>query len=272
MNKEIKSILKQELFWAYACLFACLVFASSGVGLIFIGFSGEAFNHTSSTIFISILIIALLGFSVFLFIQCLKKLIPYYQSLKALKCGQESTATICGHTCHSIKHHGNSNLAWNYLSYYSIHLKFFDNNGNEVIFKTGCNYNQEQFNQLSKLSEIKIKKYKNTAVIIEKLVDPLDYEFSELPKKLRINSILVVSLAWISVLFIVAGITWLCINNYNGMKGQANNCAFAIFISGIVLIIIGGVLKSFIYYKTEKFVKNQLPYIRARKRKEKKKV
>ena len=128
------------------------------------------------------------------------------------------------------------------------------------MYKTAYNYNQEQFNQLYKKSEIKIKRYKNTAVIIEEFYDELDYDFSELPKNLRINSILVVVLAWISLALIVAGIACLCIFEYTPW-------AMGIFISGIVLIIISAILKSFIIYATEKFVKKTLPYIRkAQKR------
>lgn len=267
MKDKNKEILKQELFGAYLNLIVCLVFSAVGIGLIFAGLSGEAFYHISSAIFISVFIAAFLGFSIFLFIQCLKKLVPYYQSLKALKYGQESTATICGHTCHSIKHHGSSDL-WGYHNYYSIHLRFFDDNGKEIIFKTGCIYNQEQFNQLSKLPEITIKKYKNTAVIIEELIDPLDYKFSELPKKLRINTILVVALAWFSLALIISGFVWLCVLDYNDIKGL-NNWALGILISGIVLIIVSATLKSFIYYKTKKFVENEPQNIRRAERKSK---
>ena len=194
--------------------------------------------------------------------MCLKRLIPYFQSLKALKYGTDATATICGHTAHSIKHSGLSNLvAWNYNTFYSIHLRFHDENGNEIIFKTGLNYNQEQFKQLSAIPKIKIKRYKNTAVIVEEFHDPLDYEFSELPKKLRINSILVVTLAWISLGLIISGITWLCILNYRGVEGL-NKQALGLLLSGTVLILISAILKTFIYHATEKFVKNELPYAR----------
>lgn len=149
-----------------------------------------------------------------------------------------------------------------------MHLPFFDDNGKEVIYKTAYNYNSEQFKQLQAMPKINIKRYKNTAVIIEEFYDPLDYEFSELPKKLRINSILVVVLAWISILLIIAGIIWLCVLNYKGIKGL-NNFAFEIFIGGIMLIIISAILKSFIIYETEKFVKNEFPTTR-RIRKQKK--
>ena len=171
---------------------------------------------------------------------------------------------------HSIKHHGRGNLAWNYNTFYSIHLRFFDNDGNEVIYKTGLNYNSEQFKQLSDLTKVKIKRYKNTAVIVEEFHDPLDYEFSELPKKLRINSILVVTLAWISLGLIISGITWLCILNYRGIEGL-NKQALGLLLSGTVLILISAILKTFIYHATEKFVKNELPYARKYARKLQKK-
>lgn len=261
MKIETKSVLKQELSWAYIGLFVCLVFSTCGIGLIVLGTNGGAFKAVSSAIFMCAFSFALLGFAIFLFIQCLKKLIPYYQSLNALKHGTDATATICGHTAHSIKHSGLSNLAWNYKTFYSIHLKFHDENGNEIIFKTGLNYNQEQFKQLSAMPKVKIKKYKNTAVIVEEFYDPLEYDFSELPKRLRINSILVVALGWISLALIIAGITWLCILNYRGIKGL-NKWALGILLSGTGLIIISAILKSFIYIATEKFVKNELPYAR----------
>lgn len=262
MKNKIKSILKQELSWAYVGLFVCAIFMACGIGLLFIGISGGAFGATSPSIFLCAISFALLSFATFLFIMCLKRLIPYFQSLKALKYGTDATATICGYTAHSIKHSGLSNLvAWNYNTFYSIHLRFHDENGNEIIFKTGLNYNQEQFKQLSAIPKIKIKRYKNTAVIVEEITDPLDYDFKELPKKLRINSILVVILAWISVLLMVAGITWLCILSFKVIKGL-NKYGLGLLISGTILIIISGILKSFIIYSTEKFVKKELPYAR----------
>ncbi|MDE6414213.1 MAG: hypothetical protein K2K48_02250 [Anaeroplasmataceae bacterium] len=258
MNKEIKQILKQELTWAYIGLVVCFVFTAVSVGLIIIWVDGSPFPM-SAMIFICIILFLLLGFSVFLFIQCMKRLIPYYQSLKALKYGIEDTATICDYSSMSIKHGQRGDLGWNYNTFYSLKLKFYIN-GKEVLYKTAHNYNQEQFNQLYKKPEIKIKRYKNTAVIMEEFYDELAYDFSELPKNLRINSILVVILAWISLALIVAGIACLCIFEYTPW-------GMGIFISGIVLIIISAILKSFIIYATEKFVKKTLPYIRkAQKR------
>ncbi|MDE6676391.1 MAG: hypothetical protein K2K12_01585, partial [Clostridia bacterium] len=187
--------------------------------------------------------------------------VPYYQSLKALKCGIEDTATICDYSSRAIKHHGKSNLAWNYHTFYSLKLRFFDDDGKEVLYKTAYNYNQEQFKQLQTMTEIKIKRYKKTAVILEEFEDPLDYDFSELPKKLRIKSILVVILAYVSLALMIAGITCLCIFEYK-------KWALGIFISGIVLILISAILKTFIYYETEKFVKNVLPNIRKAHKKQ----
>ncbi len=174
--------------------------------------------------------------------------------------------TICGSTYRSIKHGGLSNLAWNYKTYYSVHLKFYDDAGNELIFKTAHNYNSEQYKQLKAMPKVKIKKYKNTAVIVEEFYDPLDYKFSELPKKLRINSILVVILAWISFTLIIAGITWLCVLNYRGIEGL-NKWALGILFGGIALILISAILKSFVYLKTEKFVKGELRYARKYRKK-----
>ncbi|MDE7181928.1 MAG: hypothetical protein K2O41_02695, partial [Clostridia bacterium] len=212
MKNKIKTILKQELIWAYIGLFVCLVFTAVGIGLIIIGVRGSGFSHISSAVFISILVACFWGFSIFLFIQCLKRLVPYYQSSRALKHGIEDIATMCGHTYHSISHLGGR--TGTFKTYYSVHLRFLDNEGNEIIFKTAHNYDSEQFKQLQAMSEIKIKRYKRTAVIIEEFEDSLDYDFSELPKKLRIKSILVVVLAWVSLALIIAGITWLCVLNY----------------------------------------------------------
>ena len=265
MKNNIKAILKQELTWAYLGLFVCLVFTAFGIGLIIIWACDGGFTNTSWTVFISILVSCLWGFSIFLFTQCLKRLVPYYQSLRALKLGVEDTATMCGYTYRSIHHYWNRVLG---THYFSVHLRFLDEEGNEAIFKTAHNYNSEQFKQLQAMSEIKIKRYKKTAVIIEEFEDPLDYDFSELPKKLRIKTILVVVLAYISLALIIAGITWLCISDYTNMGLDAR--ALGIFISGIVLIGISGLLKSFIYYETEKFVKNVLPNIRKANRKAKK--
>ncbi|MDE7159026.1 MAG: hypothetical protein K2N74_05565 [Clostridiales bacterium] len=260
MKNRIKTFLKQELSWAYVGLFICLVFTAVGIGLIITGVRGGGFDHIASTVIISILASCFWGFSIFLLIQCLKRLVPYYQSLKALKHGIEDTATMCGHTYRSISHLRGS--VGSYRTYYSVHLRFFDNEGHEVIYKTAHNYDSEQFKLLQAKSEIKIKKYKNTAVIVEDF-DELEYEFSELPKKLRIKSILVVVLAYISLALIFAGITCLCIFNYT-------KWAVGIFVSGIILILISAISKAFINYETEKFIKNELPNIRKANRKAKK--
>ena len=268
MKNKVKTILKQEITWAYVGLFVCLVFTAVGIGMIISGARGGGFNHTSSTVFICILVACFWGFSIFLFIQCLKRLVPYYQSLRALKYGIEDTATMCGHTYHSISHHiGSSGRFGTFRAYYSVHLRFFDNDG-EVIYKTAHNYDSEQFKQLQAMTEIKIKRYKKTAVIIEEFEDPLEYDFSELPPKLRIKSILVVVLAYISLALIIAGITWMCVLDFTNT--ELNTQSLGIFISGIVLILISAILKSFIIYETEKFVKNVLPKIRKANRKAKK--
>lgn len=266
MKSKIKGILKQELDWAYIGLFVCLVFAAVGVGLIITGSRGGAFEHISTTILISVLVACFWGFAIFLFIQCLKRLVPYYQSLKALKYGVEDTATICGHTYHSISHRLGRKGLGGFKTYYSVHLRFFDEEGKEIIYKTAHNYNSEQFKQLQSLPKIKIKRYKKTAVIIEEYEDPLDYDFSELPKKLRINSILVVVAAYVSLALIIAGIVWLCVLDYTKTT-SGTNWALGIMISGIVLIVISAILKTFIYYETEKFVKNVLPKVRKANRK-----
>ena len=265
MKNKVKTILKQEITWAYVGLFVCLVFTAVGIGLIIIGASDGGFDYTSWTVFICILVAAIWGFAIFLFIQCLKRLVPYYKSLKALKYGIEDKATMCGYTYHSI---GPTNSKYGYKNYYSVHLRFLDEEG-EVIFKTAHNYDSEQFKQLQAMSEIRIKRYKKTAVIIEEFEDPLEYDFSELPPKLRIRSILVVVLAYISLALIIGGITWMCVLDYTNTE-FGGKWAFGTFISGIVLIFISAILKSFIIYETEKFVKNVLPKIRKANRKAKK--
>lgn len=266
LKSKIKNILKQEIAWAYVGLFVCLVFTAVGIGLVIAGGRGGGFSHISSTIFICILVSCFWGFSIFLFIQCLKRLVPYYQSLKALKHGIEDTATMCGHTYRSISHRTKGGVGPGRKTYYSVHLRFFDDAGNEVIYKTAHNYDYEQFKQLQSLTKIEIKRYKKTAVIIEEYNDPLEYEFSELPKKLRVKSIWVVVLAWISLAVIIAGIVWLCVLDYT-KNDLGKNWALGIFISGIVMILISAIIKTFIYYETEKFVKNVLPNIRKANRK-----
>ncbi len=138
MKNKIKDILKQELTWAYVGLFVCLVFTAFGIGLIIIGGHGGGFNHISPTIFISVLVACFWGFSIFLFIQCLKRLVPYYQSLSALKHGTEDTATICGYTYRSISHHFGRRVGLS-KPYYSVHLRFLDDEGKEIIYKTAHN-------------------------------------------------------------------------------------------------------------------------------------
>ena len=261
-NNKIRTILKQELTWAYVGLFVCLVFTAVGIGLIITGARGGGFNHISSTVFISVLVSCFWGFAIFLFVQCLKRLVPYYQSVRALKLGIEDTATMCGYSYHKISHL--RGRVGTYKPYYSVHLRFFDNEV-EVIYKTAHNYNSDQFKQLQAMTEIKIKRYKKTAVIIEEF-EELDYDFSELPKKLRIKSILTVVLAYVSLALIIGGITWLCVLDYTNTALGAN-WALGILICGIVLILISAILKSFIYYETEKFVKNVLPKIRKANRK-----
>lgn len=263
MKDKTKSVLRQEIAWAYVGLFVCFVFFAAGIFLIVNGIRGGAGN-TGSIVFICLGFFGFLGFAIFLFVQCLKRLIPHFKSMKALQHGTESTATICDYRAHYHKNAGNSESPWNYKSYYSIHLKFLDDDGNEIIFKTAANYTAEQFKQLKEKQEIKIKQYKKTAVIIEEFFDPLDYEFHELPKILRINSILVLIMVLISFAVIIAGIVCLCVFDYK-------KWTFGLFIGGIVLIFISGILKTFIYVATEKFVKNRLPYIRKYNKKMQKK-
>lgn len=254
MKNKIKKILKQELTRAYLGLFVCLVFTAVGIGLIVAGIHGGAFDNISSTIITGIFVLLFWGISIILFIHCLKRLVPYYQSVRALKYGIEDVATMCGYTYNLIGHHAGHRLGL-LKTYYSVHLRFLDNEGNEILCKTAHNYNAEQFEQLQKMSKIKIKRHKKTAVIIEEFEDPLDYDFSELPEKLRIKSILVTVLAYISLACIIGGITCLCILDYS-------KAGFGILISGAVLLPFSAIFKSFIYFETENFVKNVLPNIR----------
>lgn len=259
MNKKIKKNLKQGLIGAYAGLLVCFVFSAVGIRLMTIWFDGTP-TPVSAIVFICVILSFLLAFSIFLFVQSLNKLIPYFKSLRALKYGVEDTAVLCDYSARSLKQGRIDHMSHHF---YSLKLKFFVD-GKEVVFKTGYNYNQKQFNQLYEKPEIQIKRYKNTAVIIEEFYDEKDYDFKELPKKLRICSILVVVMAWISLAILISGISCLLIFEYTPW-------GLGILISGIALIIISGILKSFVIYTTEKFVKNTLPYIRKAQRRNRKK-
>ena len=249
MKNNTKAILKQGISLAYILLFASLFFTACSVGIIITTVSNGVFTVIGLAIFVCVLVSAFLFFAIFWFIQGLKMLVRYFQSLRALKHGLDDTATICGYSKIALAHHFN----WGYKFYYSLKLRFFDDAGKEVLYKTGYNYNREQLKQLQAMLSIRIKRYNNTAVIVEEFYD--EYEFDELPKKLKTNSILVLVLAWISIALSVVGIC-LCIFNFS-------KWALGILISGILLLVISTVLKAFILSATTKFAKNDLKHVRA---------
>lgn len=243
MKNKVKDILKQGNFIAFIVLIASLLFAGFSVGIIITTIRNGLFAQVGPAIIMCILILAFLFCSVYWFVLSLKTLVPYFQSLKALKYGSDDTATICGYSKISQVH--NKRL-------YSLKLRFFDDYGKEVLYKTPYNYTKEQFKQLQAMPMLKIKRYKKSAVIVEELTDK--YEFSDLSKKLKIYSISVFAMSWISILLFFGGMVLYIF--------YMSKLALGMLISGILLLLISTILKAFVINSTDNFVKDELPHVR----------